>query len=102
MLKGGGILKKVLVFGMTDNPGGVESFLMAYYRKLDRAKLQFDFLCNNATVAYEDEIKALEAEAAGEVAETSSAKSGAENFGGLSAAFDNAFANVEWQPGESN
>lgn len=59
MLKGGGDLKKVLVFGMTDNPGGVESFLMAYYRKLDRNKIQFDFLCNNATVAYEDEIKAL-------------------------------------------
>ena len=59
MLKGGGILKKVLVFGMTDNPGGVESFLMAYYRKLDKSKIQFDFLCNNKTVAYEDEIKEL-------------------------------------------
>lgn len=59
MLKGGEDLKKVLVFGMTDNPGGVESFLMAYYRKLDRSKIQFDFLCNNATVAYEDEIEAL-------------------------------------------
>ena len=59
MLKGGGNLKKVLVFGMTDNPGGVESFLMAYYRKLDKSKIQFDFLCNNKTVAYEDEINAL-------------------------------------------
>ena len=27
---------------------------------------------------------------------------GSESLGGLSAAFDNAFANVEWQPGESN
>lgn len=52
-------MKRVLVFGMTDNKGGVESFLMAYYRKLDRSKIQFDFLCNNATVAYEDEIKKL-------------------------------------------
>ena len=52
-------MKKILVFGMTDNPGGVESFLMAYYRKIDREKLQFDFLCNNKTVAYEDEISSL-------------------------------------------
>ena len=52
-------MKKVLVFGMTDNRGGVESFLMAYYRKLDKSKIQFDFLCNNSSVAHEDEIKAL-------------------------------------------
>lgn len=52
-------MKKVLVFGMTDNPGGVESFLMAYYRKLNTSKIQFDFLCNNATVAYEQEIERL-------------------------------------------
>ena len=52
-------MKKVLVFGMTDNPGGVESFLMNYYRKLNRGKIQFDFLCNNKTVAYEDEIASL-------------------------------------------
>ena len=45
---------------------------------------------------------ALEAEAAGEERKPVSAKTaGAENLGGLSAAFDNAFANVEWQPGEA-
>src|SRR5574344_45231 len=49
----------------------------------------------------EDEIKALEAEAAGEERKPVSAKTaGAENLGGLSAAFDNAFASSEWQPGE--
>lgn len=52
-------MKKVLIFGMTDNPGGVESFIMNYYRKLNREKIQFDFLCNNKTVAYEDEIASL-------------------------------------------
>ena len=36
---------RVLVFGMTENPGGVESFLINYYRKIDREKIQFDFLC---------------------------------------------------------
>ena len=51
----------------------------------------------------DDEIKALEAEAAGETPAAITAKTaGSENLGGLSAAFDNAFANVEWQPGEAN
>ena len=52
-------MKKVLVFGMTENPGGVESVIMNYYRAMDRSQVQFDFLCNSQTVAYEDEIQAL-------------------------------------------
>ena len=40
-------MNKILVFGMTENPGGVESFLMNYYRKIDKTKFQFDFLCNS-------------------------------------------------------
>ena len=49
----------------------------------------------------EVELKALEAEAAGETpAPISTSMSGSADLGGLSAAFDNAFANVEWQPGE--
>ena len=51
---------KVLVFGITENPGGVESFLVNYYRKIDRTKIQFDFLCNTHNeVAYENELKSL-------------------------------------------
>ncbi len=50
---------KVLVFGMTDTAGGVESVIMNYYRHLDRSKIQFDFLCNNDTVAYSDEIESM-------------------------------------------
>ena len=50
----------------------------------------------------DEELKALEAEAAGEPVEPVSSKTaGSDSLGGLSAAFDNAFANVEWQPGES-
>ena len=50
-------MKRVLVFGMTENPGGVESFLMNYYRHINREKIQFDFLCNSyEPVAYEDEL----------------------------------------------
>lgn len=51
------IMFRILVFGMTENPGGVESFLMNYYRNINREKIQFDFLCNSYNlVAYEDEL----------------------------------------------
>ena len=50
----------------------------------------------------EEELKALEAEAAAEPAEGAAAAGGTESFGGLGAAFDEAFQNVEWQPGEAN
>ncbi len=49
-------MNKILVFGMTENPGGVESVIMNYYRKMDKNKFQIDFLCNTKIVAYEDEI----------------------------------------------
>ncbi len=52
-------MNRVLVFGITENPGGVESVIMNYYRKIDKTKIQFDFLCNTETVAYEEEIKSL-------------------------------------------
>ena len=52
-------MKKVLVFGMTDNPGGIESVIMNYYRQIDRLKIQFDFLSNSSSIAYEEEIKRL-------------------------------------------
>ena len=53
-------MKRILVFGMTENPGGVESFLVNYYRNIDRYKIQFDFLCNSHNpVAYEDELISL-------------------------------------------
>ena len=69
--------------------------------KVDRAERRIGLSIRAMTMT-EDEIKALEAEAAGEEKKPVSAKTaGAENLGGLSAAFDNAFANVEWQPGEA-
>ena len=50
----------ILVFGMTENPGGVESFLMNYYRRMDRSRFHLDFLCNSfEPVAFEDEILAM-------------------------------------------
>lgn len=51
---------RVLVFGMTENPGGIESFLMNYYRHIDRDKIQLDFLCNSHNpIAHEAELISL-------------------------------------------
>ena len=66
--------------------------------KVDRGDRRIGLSIRAMTMS-DDEIKALEAEAAGEVKESASAKSAGGDFGALGAAFDNAFANVEWQPG---
>lgn len=36
-------MNNILIFGMTENPGGVESFLMSYIRKINRGNFKFDF-----------------------------------------------------------
>ncbi len=42
---------------MTENPGGVESFLINYYRHVNKSDFQFDFLSNtDVPIAYEDEL----------------------------------------------
>ena len=35
---------RILIIGMHDKIGGVETFLMNYYRNIDRNKVQFDFI----------------------------------------------------------
>lgn len=53
-------MKKILVFGMTENPGGVESVIINYYRTINKEEFQFDFLCNSyEKIAYEDEVIAM-------------------------------------------
>ena len=67
--------------------------------KVDRGERRIG-LSIRAMSMTEDEVAKLTAESAGEtVAPVSAKTSGSDNLGGLSAAFDNAFANVEWQPG---
>ena len=67
--------------------------------KVDRGERRIG-LSIRAMSMTEDEVQGLVAEAAGGEKTPVSAKSaGSEELGGLSAAFDNAFANVEWQPG---
>ncbi len=70
--------------------------------KVDRNERRIGLSIRAVTMT-EDEIKALEAEAAAEPTGGESAGvGGGESFGGLGAAFDEAFQNVEWQPGEAN
>lgn len=48
---------KVLVIGMTDNPGGMESVVMNYWRRMDRNRIQFDFLSYFPRIAYQEELE---------------------------------------------
>lgn len=52
-------MQRVLVVGMSANPGGLEAVVMNYYRKLDKSRIQFDFLITTPHMAYESEAKAL-------------------------------------------
>ena len=49
-------MKKILVTGFTDNIGGIETFYMAYYRKLDKKKLQIDFIKTTDSIVFEEEL----------------------------------------------
>ena len=70
--------------------------------KVDRGERRIG-LSIRAMSMTEEEVKALASETSAEGSDSQSASAaGGENLGGLSAAFDNAFANVEWQPGEAN
>ena len=52
---------KVLQVGMSYNPGGIESFVMTYYRQMRKMGVQFDFISMFPQLAYEKEILSLEA-----------------------------------------
>jgi len=47
---------KILVHGMTANPGGTESCIMNYCRNIGLEEVHFDFLCFNEYPAYSKEI----------------------------------------------
>lgn len=46
--------KRILVYGMTDNPGGIETYLMNVMQKLDEHNVKFDFVCDFPNIAYAD------------------------------------------------
>lgn len=54
-----GKVKKILVYGMTSNYGGIESYLMTYFRVLAEKNIIFDFVSEYEKIAYADEIQQL-------------------------------------------
>ena len=52
-------IMKVLQIGMSFNPGGIESFVMTYYRQMKKEGVQFDFISMFPHLAYEEEILAM-------------------------------------------
>lgn len=50
---------KILQIGMGNVAGGLEAFVMNYYRVLVNMDVQFDFVCMYDKIAYEDEIRRL-------------------------------------------
>lgn len=52
-------MNHILVFGVTDNVGGIESVILNYYKNIDRSKFQFDLLCNTEKMVYEKEFTLL-------------------------------------------
>ena len=48
--------KRVLVYGMTQGIGGIESYIMNVFRHLDQDRLTFDFVTDFPTMAYEEEV----------------------------------------------
>ena len=52
-------MKKVLIVGLSEIVGGTETFLMNYYRKINREHIQFELFLNKQPIAFEDEIRQL-------------------------------------------
>lgn len=54
---------RVLQIGMTDNLGGIESYLINYYRNIDKNKIQFDFInIYSNKLCFQDEMKEMGAQ----------------------------------------
>lgn len=48
---------KILVYGMSTNPGGIESVIINYFRHIDNTKIHFDFIAETPEkIANEEEI----------------------------------------------
>lgn len=50
---------RILQIGMGNVAGGLEAFVMNYYRVLNHMDVQFDFVCMYDKIAYEEEIQTL-------------------------------------------
>lgn len=48
--------RRILVYGMSDNPGGIETYLMGLFRRMPRGT--FDFICDFPDIVCRDELTA--------------------------------------------
>lgn len=53
-------MKKVLAYGMTDNPGGIETYLINIMKELKNEKVRLDFVCDFPEIAHKQEIQVNE------------------------------------------
>lgn len=51
-------MEKILVYGMTDNPGGIETYLINAAQQLS-GKVQFDFVTDFPSIAHEEALKKM-------------------------------------------
>lgn len=51
-------MKHILVYGMSDNPGGIETYLLGMSRRMKKYGLQFDFISDFPGLAYDSELRA--------------------------------------------
>ena len=51
-------MKKILVYGMTGNIGGIENYIMYQYRQFDESQIHIDFISayRDVKIAFYDEI----------------------------------------------
>lgn len=52
-------MERILVYGMTDNRGGIEAYLMNMLRHLNRRQVIFDFVVDFPSMAYAEEAESL-------------------------------------------
>jgi len=52
-------MNRILVYGMTNNPGGIESYLMNEFSLLEPTKAIFDFIVDFPEMVYSDKVKAM-------------------------------------------
>ncbi len=50
-------MNRILVYGMTSNPGGIESFVMNQYSLLDKSRAIFDFVVDFPEMCYEKYVR---------------------------------------------
>lgn len=51
-------MKQVLVYGMTDNPGGIETYLLNFFHRVQGKKVKLDFVSDFPTISGGEQLRA--------------------------------------------